>query len=199
MRRPSSLTSSGSQPKPCRSIRRRRCGCGSEKSQVPPASQLSPSRQENSPFEVAVRYELPRSCSSSWLAPPRSSRTIVVVDFVGMTAGGTTRTQRRLCQVHPEAVARDAPSPGQDRPLRSHATRIVNSAYTLHPIPAEIKTLTAISRDLGLDNAKRRCSVSARLNLISGNARRLGQRWSCPLWGVGECSEAAHAERRVRP
>src|ERR671932_450061 len=47
---PCSLTTSGSQPKPCRSSSRRRCGCGSEKSQVPPASQLSPSRQSKSSF-----------------------------------------------------------------------------------------------------------------------------------------------------
>ena len=40
-----SLTVNGSQPSPCRSIRRRRCGCGSEKSQVPPASQASPDVQ----------------------------------------------------------------------------------------------------------------------------------------------------------
>src|SRR3954469_22868086 len=37
---PCSLTISGSQPYPCRSSSRRRCGCGSENSQVPPASQL---------------------------------------------------------------------------------------------------------------------------------------------------------------
>src|SRR3954454_15162153 len=40
---PCSPTISGSQEKPCRSSSRRRCGWGSEKSQVPPASQLSPS------------------------------------------------------------------------------------------------------------------------------------------------------------
>ena len=56
MRSPSSLTSSGSQPRPRRSSRRRRCGCGSEKSQVPPASQLSPSRHSTSPLTaVALR------------------------------------------------------------------------------------------------------------------------------------------------
>src|ERR671916_2405888 len=45
---PCSSATSGSQENPCRSSSRRRCGCGSEKSQVPPASQLSPSRQSKS-------------------------------------------------------------------------------------------------------------------------------------------------------
>jgi hypothetical protein len=45
---PCSLTTSGSQENPYRSSSRRKCGCGSEKSQVPPDSQLSPSRQSKS-------------------------------------------------------------------------------------------------------------------------------------------------------
>src|SRR5215207_3084435 len=54
---PCSSTTSGAQSKPCRSSSRRRCGCGSEKSQVPPASQLSPSCQSksSSPFPVTRR------------------------------------------------------------------------------------------------------------------------------------------------
>jgi hypothetical protein len=43
IRRPSSLTVRAGQAIARRSSRRRRCTCGSEKSQVPPASQLSPS------------------------------------------------------------------------------------------------------------------------------------------------------------
>src|ERR1700730_1558063 len=42
---PCLLIVNGGQPNPSISIKRRRCGCSSEKSQVPPASQASPSRQ----------------------------------------------------------------------------------------------------------------------------------------------------------
>ena len=43
--RPPGCSVSGAQPKPRRSSSRRRPGCGSEKSQVPPASQASPGCQ----------------------------------------------------------------------------------------------------------------------------------------------------------
>src|SRR5260221_12183331 len=42
---PCLLIVNGGQPSPSRSIKRRRCGCSSENSHVPPASQASPSRQ----------------------------------------------------------------------------------------------------------------------------------------------------------
>ena len=46
--RPLSVTAWGVQPRPARSTRRSSAGCGSENSQVPPASQASPGRQAGS-------------------------------------------------------------------------------------------------------------------------------------------------------
>src|SRR5215203_7448511 len=111
IRRPSSLTSSGGQSKARKSSRRRRCGCGSEKSQVPPASQLSPSRHSRSSFTAV---------------PPRTSS--IVFRFMSAPRGVVELSGYRLLQRDHSTRTLD-PGPRRrrvscDRAL-SHATTLI--------------------------------------------------------------------------